>query len=118
MYCDRTLLQSQLLIGSLAIHQANSLVEELYEPYHFYLKSFSKNPRSMFAKRQATRPLSRSRAGWWEAAHGCRVAKWLPTCEKTFDAVVHVVQSSSGTGVHIGTSAHSRRHRDAFSCLY
>jgi len=82
----------------------------------------------MFARQMATRPLKYS-GKFWRARSGSKKYSWITplaydqpqkqpaTATATFDAVVHFVQSSSGTGVHIGngkilTCAHVIETRD------
>ena len=52
----------------------------------------------------ATVPLVRSggKQRFWMASGRAKRFEWLPTAESTLDAVVHFVQSGSGTGVHVG----------------
>ena len=99
---------------------AESIVGELYEPFCFYCRSLSCTPRAraLFERKKATRPLTfNQRHKFWEAAASSTTAAWLPPPLPTFDAVVHFVQSASGTGVHVGdclvlTCAHVVDARD------
>jgi len=88
---------------------AEHIVSELYVPFWFYRSSlFGCNPRSqpraLFQAQRATPPLTfRKSSSFWTAPNGTKTTTWLPTAPATtFDAVVHFIQSGSGTGVHIG----------------
>jgi hypothetical protein len=76
----------------------------LYEPFSFYSKTLdSDDPRASFVGTEATPGLQYSKKSkFWTARNGIKPAKWLPDASSTFDAVVHFVQSGSGTGVHVG----------------
>ena len=121
--CDQTIHENVCDLSEL-------LVAELYEPYQFFKCSLSgpsratgkrrrssqRGPRELFEQKQGTSSLKQS-AGYWTAACGLKTHKWLPPPEHSFDAVVHFVQSGSGTGVHIGdgkilTCAHVVDSRD------
>jgi len=110
---------------------AGLIVKELHEPYWFYRTSLfgdgdgevvvENDPRSMFGRHMATLPLLYS-GKFWTAGNGAARYPWLPSLKHeshlaTFDAVVHFVQGSSGTGIHIGdgrilTCAHVIETRD------
>ena len=104
---------------------ANALVAELYEPFHFFRASLrgrgkdnGRSARALFSRKRGTGPLKKSaKHRFWVAATGLTPCPWLPGPERTFDAVCHVVQSGSGTGVHVGggrvlTCAHVVDARD------
>lgn len=120
---------------------ADSIVSELYEPFWFYRASLaldggqvvagrrgrnvtSTAPKALFQRHMATRPLQQSKGqGFWVASCGVQPQAWLGCCSEntTFDAVVHVVQAGSGTGVHVGqgqvlTCAHVIDARDDEEC--
>jgi hypothetical protein len=85
-----------------------------------------KDPRSLFGLQMVTAPLRYSKSDdFWVAQNGLVKEGWLPLLEDAgdhpesshFDAVVHFVQASSGTGVHVGggrvlTCAHVVDARD------
>ena len=121
--CDQTIHENVCDLSEL-------LMAELYEPYQFFNCSLSgsssatgkrrrssqRGPRELFKQKQGTSSLKKS-AGYWTAACGLKTHKWLPPPEHSFDAVVHFLQSGSGTGVHIGdgkilTCAHVVDSRD------
>ena len=81
---------------------ADALVDELYKPFWFFRRTLqgARTPRSLFEQQMATRPLKEHRS-FWTAQQGLIRYSWLPDVSVTFDAVVHFVQSASGTGVHI-----------------
>ena len=86
---------------------SKTIVEELYEPFWFFRRctlgrSGRSTPRTLFENRMATPALTQGKGGFWTACSGVTAHKWLPSAPRTFDAVVHVVQSASGTGVHVG----------------
>ena len=120
----------QAIAGNVA-DLASALVDELYDPFWFFrstslggaLGAEEHTPRGLFGKQMATRPLRKTR-GFWTAGSGAARHAWLPplppsdsNAHATFDAVVHFVQSGSGTGVHVGdglvlTCAHVVDARD------
>ena len=98
---------------------ADAIVDELYKPFWFFRRSLiDHQPRALFGRRMVTRPLKRhSKHGFWTASSAHALCEWLPAADCTFDAVVHFVQSGSGTGVHAGggrilTCAHVVDARD------
>jgi len=99
---------------------ADALVSELVEPFWFFRTSSlsTSQPRSRFVRQVGTPPLApKGRDKFWTACSAQTRASWLPKAEATFDAVVHFVQSGSGTGVHVGdglvlTCAHVIDARD------
>jgi hypothetical protein len=96
---------------------SDSILTELHEPFWFFHNSLRHHdPRKLFRKQFATRPLALARS-FWSARTGVAHQAWLPDAATTFDAVVHFVQSGSGTGVHVGdglvlTCAHVVDARD------
>eukprot|EP00966_Prymnesium_polylepis_P272346 6291919-Prymnesium_polylepis.1 len=113
---------------------AAMVVAELFEPFWFYrtaLRGAGEQrsrgappfehhaPRALFLRKMATRALHRNgKEGFWTARGGTHAHGWLPDdAAASFDAVVHFVQSGSGTGVHVGggrvlTCAHVVDARD------
>ena len=99
---------------------ADELVSELYIPFWFFRDTLhtSPGPRALFGQRMATAPLvQRGKERFWTADTALKGCDWLPDAASTFDAVAHVVQSGSGTAVHVGgghvlTCAHVIDARD------
>jgi len=100
---------------------ADSIVAELYEPFWFFRRCLSvskdaQQPGRLFARGRTTRPLQQQK-GFWTARAGLAPCEWLPERTASFDAVCHVVQAASGTGIHVGdgrilTCAHVVDYRD------
>lgn len=95
------------------------IVDELYVPYIFYAKSLQLcDSKQFFKNKTATPPLKyHKNKKFWSALSGSKTYNWVPDARHTFDAVVHFIQSSSGTGVHLGegkvmTCAHVIDARD------
>lgn len=105
---------------------AEALVAELSEPFWFYQTSLTAAngtgaplPRTLFEQKLASEPLrwSKKRKYWTARSGAVQRQSWLPPAADTLDAVVHFVQSGSGTGVHVGdglvlTCAHVLDARD------
>lgn len=93
------------------------IASETETPARFLRRGLTENPRRFFEEGRCSKPML-PRRGFW-MCRGMRAHKFAKEMDpsKTFDAVVHFVQSGAGTGVHVGngmilTCAHVVGHED------
>ncbi|GMI12316.1 hypothetical protein TrVE_jg7500 [Triparma verrucosa] len=93
--CDQALVENKNDLSKM-------ILDELYAPYKFYKGNLDAHPpRVKFVDKICTKPLKKSKAGFWAATDETSTTSWLPSPTQTFDTVVHFLQSGSGTGVTI-----------------